>query len=101
MEVKDIVQRIGLVRTSANISARELSLRMGMSEQYVSKLESGKINLSIRKLLDILTICDFPIDKFFYDKPTEYDADKELLSQIKALPSDAKKTILDLIAKMK
>ena len=45
------------------MSAREVSLRMGMSAQYVAQLESGRIVLTVEKLLDILKICDFPVEQ--------------------------------------
>lgn len=51
MEIKEILRRIGYVRNKANLSARELSLRMGMSPQYVAQLESGRIVLTVEKLL--------------------------------------------------
>ena len=54
MEINDVLTRIGYVRNNANLSARELSLRMGMSVQYVAQLESGRIVLTVEKLLKIL-----------------------------------------------
>ncbi len=65
MNIKEIISRIGYVRNTANLSAREVSLRMGMSPQYVAQIESGRISLSIEKLLMILEICNFPIERFF------------------------------------
>ena len=65
MEIKEILSRIGYVRNKANLSAREVSQRMGMSPQYVAQLESGRIVLTVEKLLQILEICEFPIDRFF------------------------------------
>jgi transcriptional regulator with XRE-family HTH domain len=61
MEIKDVLTRIGYVRNSAGLSAREVSLRMGMSPQYVAKLEGGHIVLTVEKLLEILEICNFPV----------------------------------------
>ena len=44
MEIKEILSRIGYVRNKANLSAREVSLRMGMSAQYVAQLEADKVD---------------------------------------------------------
>ena len=60
------------------MSAREVSLRMGMSAQYVAQLESGRIVLTVEKLLDILKICDFPVERFFSADINDYELDKEL-----------------------
>ncbi len=94
MENKEILVKLGSVRNNANLSARELSLRMGMSSQYVSKLEGGHITLTVEKLLDILEICNYPLEKFFYSNPNDFEVDKELIALIKAMPSEKKRTLL-------
>ena len=97
MEIKDVLSRIGYVRSQANLSARELSLRMGMSAQYVAQLESGRIVLTVEKLLQILEICNFPIERFFSQNIVDYEIDNELQSLIQALPSEKKRNIIEFI----
>ena len=99
MEIKEILSRIGYVRNKANLSAREVSQRMGMSPQYVAQLESGRIVLTVEKLLQILEICEFPIDRFFSSNKADYKIDNELKSLIESLPSDKKKNIIEFIKK--
>ena len=99
MEIKEILSRIGYVRNKANLSAREVSQRMGMSPQYVAQLESGRIVLTVEKLLQILEICEFPIERFFSSNIDDYKIDNELKSLIEALPSDKKKNIIEFIKK--
>ena len=96
MEIKEILSRIGYVRNKANLSAREVSLRMGMSPQYVAQLESGRIVLTIEKLLQILEICEFPIERFFSSNIADYNVDNELKLLIESLPLDKKNTLLNL-----
>lgn len=81
------------------MSAREVSLRMGMSAQYVAQLESGRIVLTVEKLLDILKICDFPVERFFSADINDYELDKELYTLINALPADKKEHIIAFIKK--
>ncbi len=97
MEIKDVLSRIGYVRSLANLSARELSLRMGMSAQYVAQLESGRIVLTVEKLLQILEICNFPIERFFSQNIVDYEIDNELQSLIQALPSEKKRNLIEFI----
>ena len=99
MEIKEILSRIGYVRNKANLSAREVSQRMGMSPQYVAQLESGRIVLTVEKLLQILEICEFPIDRFFSSNIADYKIDNELKSLIESLPSDKMKNIIEFIKK--
>ncbi len=99
MEIKDILSRIGYVRNTANLSAREVSQRIGMSPQYVAQLESGRIVLTVEKLLQILETCEFPIERFFSSNISDYDIDMELKSLIESLPTDKKKNIIEFIKK--
>ena len=99
MEIKEILSRIGFVRNKANLSAREVSLRMGMSPQYVAQLESGRIVLTVEKLLQILEICEFPIERFFSSNIADYNIDNELKQIIESLPLDKKKNIIEFIKK--
>ena len=97
MEIKEILSRIGFVRNTANLSAREVSLRLGMSPQYVAQVESGRIVLTMEKLLQILEICQFPIERFFSANIADYQVDNELKNLIETLPSDKKKNIIAFI----
>lgn len=99
MEIKDVLSRIGYVRNLANLSAREVSLRMDMSPQYVAQLESGRIVLTVEKLLKILEICEFPVERFFSSDILDYNLDNELKLLIESLPSDKKKNIIEFIKK--
>ena len=97
MEIKEILSRIGYVRNQANLSAREVSLRMGMSPQYVAQLESGRIVLTVEKLLKILEICNFPIERFFSPNIDDYNTDKELELLIQNLTANKKKNLIEFI----
>ena len=99
MEIKEILSRIGYVRNKANLSAREVSLRIGMSPQYVAQLESGRIVLTVEKLLQILEVCNFPIERFFSNNLEDYNINNELATLIENLPTDKKKSLIDFIKK--
>lgn len=77
MEIKDVLSRIGYVRNKTRLSAREVSLRMGMSPQYVAQLKSGRIVLTVEKLFGILEIREFPVERFFSKNIDDFDEDRE------------------------
>ena len=54
MELNEVIQRIGYFRNKLNLSARELSLRIGKHEGYINKLESKDFNLPTTMLLEII-----------------------------------------------
>ena len=97
MDIKEILNRIGYVRNLAKLSAREVSLRMGMSPQYVAQLESGRIVLTVEKLLQILEICDFSLQRFFSSDIDEYNPDMSLMTLIEGLPSDKKHHLIQFL----
>ncbi len=99
MTVKEILSRIGYIRNKAGLSAREVSLRIGMSPQYVAQLESGRIVLTVEKLLQILEVCEFPIDRFFSSNIEDYEIDSELQTLIENLPMNKKKNLIEFIKK--
>ena len=99
MEIKEILSRIGFVRNKAGLSAREVSLRMGMSPQYVAQLESGRIVLTVEKLLQILEICNFPIERFFSSNIADYEVNNELSELLNNLSQEKKKHIIEFIKK--
>lgn len=70
-----------------------------MSPQYVAQLESGRIVLTVEKLLQILGICDLPVERFFSSDIADYETDNELKSLIESLPTDKKKNVIEFIKK--
>lgn len=52
-------------RIKQNISAYELSLRLGKDASYVNKLENGKINVSLKMIIEIANTLNVPIEQFF------------------------------------
>lgn len=55
MEFKAICLNIAKARIQKGLSAYELSLRIDKTASYISKLENGRINPSLKT---ILAICD-------------------------------------------
>lgn len=53
------------IRISKNISAYELSLRLSKDASYIHKVENGKINISLKVMIEISEILDTSITKFF------------------------------------
>ena len=95
--MKDILSRIGYVRNQANLSARELSCRIGMSSQYIAQVESGRIVLTVEKLIKILDVCNFPLDRFFATNIQDYAINAELSEFIDKLPTIKKQNMIEFI----
>lgn len=98
MELKEIVERIGILRTRANLSARALSLTIGKNASYIHLLESEKTTFepSLSVLLDIIEVCGSTPEEFFYHDLNAYKQDKEAIDFFKTLSSTQKNAIMNL-----
>lgn len=65
MEFNDFGVNLARIRIKSNLSAYELSLRIGKDASYIHKVESGKINVSLKSILKICEALNIePIELF-------------------------------------
>ena len=101
MNKDDLVQRIGYFRNKKNLSARELSLRIGKSDTYINQIESKNFTISLPVLFDIIDALEISCAEFFADNYANYSQDKEILDLLKNLPADRKNSFIDLMKNTK
>lgn len=95
MNKEFIRNRIYSIRNANNISARNLSLELGMSSEYVNQLEGGRLNPSIDFLVNFCNYFNLSLSDFF-DTKTNYPTKlKELIAELNKLNDEE----LDLIFK--
>ena len=58
-------ENIKQLRASKKITREELSLAIGVDNSYISKLEKGKINITIDKIGDIAEYFNVEVFKLF------------------------------------
>ena len=98
MNIIEIIDRISLIRTRANLSARELSLRIGKNESYINRLEYRKnFEPSITVINDIVDACDSSLVELFYYDIAQFDADMEIIKLLKTTGDKRKKAIIELL----
>ena len=96
MEIKDLIIRIKQARERANLSARELSLRLGKNDSYINKVENKEFCPPIEMLFKIIECCNLTVEEFFYKDFVSYKEDKELLRYFSKLTTKQKQAILNL-----
>ncbi len=65
MKFIDFGVNLAKIRMKSGLSAYELSLRMGKDASYIHKVESGKINVSLKSILQICEVLNIePIELF-------------------------------------
>ena len=101
MDLNELVQRIGSFRNKINLSARELSLRIGKSETYINQVECRNFTVSLPVLFEIIEALEITCAEFYSDNYVAYKQDKEILDTLNALPAERKNSFLDLIKNTK
>lgn len=65
MNLKELGLKIAKIRAEKDISAYELSLRIGKDTSYFYKVEKGKVNISYTVLCDICKILEIEPKELF------------------------------------
>ncbi len=97
MNYKEIIERLSLIRTSKNLSARELGLMIGKSDTYFYKVEDKSIILNVPKLIEILDALQVDTEEFFYKDFENYKRDKEILALTKNLSKEELQALIVLL----
>ncbi len=101
IDYDEVINRLGFFINKSNLSPRALSLKLGRSESYIKRFLNKKVELKISALLDILEVLEItPFDFFYLGKEYNKD-DKNMLDMFNSLSSDNKRTILELMKKLK
>lgn len=98
MKKTDVIDRISVLRTRTNLSARKLSTLIDKNDSYIAGLESRKdFLLSLEVLLQIISVCGSTPTEFFYYGLTEYEQDKEFIELLKSATPAAKKVAIEVL----
>jgi len=95
---KDFIkERVYYIRNSKKISARNLSLELGMSSEYINQLESGRLTPSLDFILNFCDYFNISPSEFF-DAETKYPIEtKKIIEELNNLSQEDVTLILDLL----
>ena len=97
---EEIIERIGIARHNAGLSAKALSEMAGLNKGYINRLENGKDFLpSLDALLNIIDACGISEEQFFYHNINTYKQDMELINSMKDISNEKKLAIVTLLRK--
>jgi transcriptional regulator with XRE-family HTH domain len=97
MDIKSVLDRIGYFRVQRNLSARELSLRIGKHDTYINKLESKDFNLPVQVLLEIIDALGLTCEEFFADNFINYRKDEEVTNLLNNATNEQKTAVMTLL----
>ncbi len=102
---KDYIRhKVYYIRNSKKISARNLSLELGMSSEYINQLESGKLTPSVDFLINFCNYFNITLGEFFdvdNKYPTKIKQFVCLLSKLNEEELDAFYNLIRLMVKNK
>ena len=101
IDYDEVINRFAYFRNRANLSARELSERLDYNPQFVSTIESKKIELKVSTLLKFFDVVEITPQDFFYLGKEYNKEDKYVLDMFSSLSAESKATIIDLMKKLK
>lgn len=97
MDKEFIKERVATIRNSKNISARSLSLNLGMSSEYVNQVENGRLMPSLDFIMNFCDYFNISISEFFDENiryPNQY---KDLIKELNKLSQPELQQIVDLV----
>lgn len=82
---KQFIERLTQLRYQKNVSARDLSLSLGLNAGYINNIESGK---ALPSMVTFFLICNYlnisPMEFFDYDSPLPEEL-REAITNLKKL----------------
>ena len=101
IDYNEIITRLGFFRNKANMSARETSLRLGYSDQFIKRIENKSVELKVSTLLNFCDVLEIDILDFFYLGKDYNKEDKNIIDLYSNLSKENKQLVVDLIKKLK
>ena len=101
MNTEDVITRIGFFRNRANLSGRELSLRIGKSTSFITKIDSGDFGVTLPVLFDIFKVFDITAEEFFSDNYATYRKDHDIDTLFRRLTDKSKDAVVELMKNLK
>lgn len=101
MDMEFIKRRIAKLRTDSNISARELSLRLGQSTGYINTIENGKSMPSMAMFLYICEYFNITPKEFFDEDSEEPIIINEIIKETKKLDKKSLESLLTIVQNIK
>lgn len=101
VDEKFIAERIAHLRSGLNVSARDMSLSIGQSPNYINTIENGK---SLPSMAVFLYICEFlkvSPEEFFDEGNPEPTAYKKTADSLKGLNREQLELIEGIAKQMK
>lgn len=101
MEHSEFVKRLTELRAEKGVSARDMSLSLGLSESYINKIENGNHYPSMPIFFYICEYLKVSPQEFFETELTSPGLVKELVEHSKGLKKEQLETLIRVAKEFK
>ncbi|MDQ5859307.1 MAG: helix-turn-helix domain-containing protein [Acidobacteriota bacterium] len=96
-KVNLVGSRIRELRKGHHLTQMELSLRIGIAQSDLSRMEQGEYKVGLDTLFKLLQVFDLKIGEFFGESETAGPEDRELVTEYRGLSDDARQEVRDFV----
>ena len=94
-KVNLVGSRIRELRKGHRLTQMELSLRIGVAQSDLSRMEQGEYKVGLDTLFKLLQVFDLKIGEFFGESETAGPEDRELVTEYRGLSDEARQEVRD------
>lgn len=91
---KEVLNRLVTLREKAGLTAHEVSMRLGRSRYYISRLENGVSFPSVKDLEEILKLYNCTLEQLFFREFEEFQFEMDTLDKLRAIGQKEKDAVL-------
>ena len=96
-----ISDRIAMLRTAKNVSARDMSLSLGQSQSYINNIENKKSLPSMQMFLYICEYLSITPEDFFTEDVDDPHLMNEVIDLLKTLSAKQLEMLMEIAKEMK
>lgn len=96
MDKEFVKERISTIKNSKNISARSLSLNLGMSSEYVNQVKNGRLMPSLDFIMNFCDYFNISVAEFFDETIKDPKKYQDLIQELNKMSQPELQQIIDL-----
>ncbi len=100
VDYDEILKRIRYFRNVISLTAKDVSIRLGKNQDYLTKIENNIIDLKVSVLLELIKMFDISVMDFFYLGERFNREDKNLLSIYGGLRKEDKRFVINFLKRL-
>ena len=94
---KEVISRLIALREKTGLTAHEVSIKLGRSRYYISRLENGVSFPCVKDLEEILTLYNCTLEKLFFREFEEFDFCVDVIEKLRAIDKTGKDAVLSVL----